>query len=179
MHIHEAMYYMIIDDLSSTSVNVTLCVTTYIQELVSVYNRVNVLIHYFAPFVIQVASITVLIVQTARSRARTQTKSSTQEIFLDLLKKQFKTHKEHYVTPMIIVLSSLPQIILLFSYVCTELKQAWHGYMLLTACFLSYLPQMLGFILYVLPSTTYTEEFRRTVIGKRFVRPQRKSPIPK
>jgi hypothetical protein len=32
---------------------------------------------------------------------------------------------------------------------------------------------MLGFILYVLPSTAFTEEFHQTIIGKRFIRKQR------
>jgi hypothetical protein len=53
-----------------------------------------------------------------------------------------------------------------------ELKQSWQRYSLLIAYFLSYLPQMLGFILYVLPSTTFFEEFRQTVISKQFQRQQ-------
>jgi hypothetical protein len=168
MHVHEIMHYMTIVDPSYTSINITLCVTSYVQQLVSVYDRVNVLIHYFAPFAIQIVSITILIIQVARSRART--KSSTQDTFIDVFKKEFNKHKELYVTPMIIVLSSLPQIILSFSYACTEPKQSWQRYILLTTYFLSYLPQTLGFILYVLPSTTYTEEFYQTIIGKRLVR---------
>jgi hypothetical protein len=32
---------------------------------------------------------------------------------------------------------------------------------------------MLGFILYVLPSTTFSEEFRKTLIGKRLLQQQR------
>jgi hypothetical protein len=84
-----------------------------------------------------------------------------------------KTKKEQYITPIIIVISSLPQIILSFSYTCTELKQSWQRYTLLITYFLSYLPQSLGFILYVLPSTTYSEEFRQTPIGKRIMRRQR------
>jgi hypothetical protein len=87
--------------------------------------------------------------------------------------RQLKTQKEQYITPIIIVFSSLPQTILSFSYACTELKQSWQRYTLLTTYFLSYLPQMLGFILYVLPSTIYLEEFRQTAIGKRVVRQQR------
>jgi hypothetical protein len=46
------------------------------------------------------------------------------------------------------------------------LKQSWQRYTVLTTYFLSYLPQMLGFILYVLPSTNYSEEFRQTLAGK-------------
>jgi hypothetical protein len=88
-------------------------------------------------------------------------------------------HREYYITPIIIILSSLPQAILSFSYACTELKQPWQRYSLLTTYFLAYLPQMLGFILYVLPSTAYTEEFHQTIIGKRIGRQQRVTAAPK
>jgi hypothetical protein len=33
---------------------------------------------------------------------------------------------------------------------------------------------MLGFILYVLPSTTFSEEFRQTVVGKKRLRQQQR-----
>jgi hypothetical protein len=170
MHVHEALYYTTIKDLSYTSVNITLCVTDYRQSLVSTYNRVNVLLHYFIPFLIQMISITIMIIRIATSRARTS--GSQRDTFAGLLKKQLKTQKELYVTPMIIILSSLPQTILSFSYACHELNQSWQRYTLLAAYFLSYLPQMLGFILYVLPSTIFSEEFRQTIIGKRLLRQQ-------
>jgi hypothetical protein len=80
--------------------------------------------------------------------------------------------KELYITPIIIVFSSLPQTILSFSYACTELKQTWQRYTLLTAYFFSYLPQVLGFILYVLPSSMFNHEFQQTLIGKGLIKKQ-------
>ena len=71
---------------------------------------------------------------------------------------------------MIIVFSSLPQIIISFSYACREFKQTWQRYSLWVAYFLSYLPQILGFILYVLLSATFSEEFCKIVIGKGLLR---------
>ena len=171
MHIHELMYYTIIVDYSDIFLNVTLCVTNYTQSSILTYNRVNVFIHYFIPFFIQIISITILIIQIAVTRSRIS--GNNQQTFFNVLIGQLKTQKEQYITPIIIVLSSLPQTILSFSYACTELKQSWQRYTLLTTYFLSYLPQMLGYILYVLPSTTYSEEFRQTAIGKRIVRQQR------
>ena len=171
MHIHELMYYTTIVDLSYPSVNVTVCITNYVQSFVSTYNHVNVLIHYFIPFLIQTISITILIIQVACSRVRAGS-GSNKQTFVGVFKRQLKTQKEQYVTPIIIILSSLPQIILSFSYACTELKQPWQRYTLLTTYFLSFLPQMLGFILYMLPSTIYSDEFHRTTVGKRFVRQQ-------
>ncbi len=165
MHAHEVFYYTIIVDPSYTSINITLCVTSYTQQLISTYNRTNLLIHYLVPFFIQTVSMTILIVQITRTRARIH--GNTRHTFFDLFKKQFKAHREYYVTPIIIIFSSLPQVILSFSYACTEMKQPWQRYTLLTTYFLSYLPQILGFILYVLPSTTYTKQFQETFIGKR------------
>jgi len=168
MHLHEVLHYTTITDLSYTSVNVTLCVTSYTQSAILIYNRVNVLIHYFIPFLIQVISISVLIVQITLSRARAS--GSRQQTFLDLFKRQLKTQKEQYITPTIIIFSSLPQAILSFSYACTELKRSWQRYILLTTYLLSYLPQVLGFVLYVLSSTNYSEEFSQTIAGKRLMR---------
>ena len=175
MHVHEILYYTTIEDLSYTSANVTLCVTSYTQSLVSTYNRMNILFHYFIPFLIQTISITIMIIRTAGSRA--QTSGSQRETFADIFKKQLKTQKELYITPTIIILSSLPQTILSFSYACGGLNQSWQRYTLLAAYFFSYLPQMLGFILYVLPSTAFSKEFRQTAIGKIVLRQRQLSTV--
>jgi hypothetical protein len=172
MHIHEAMYYTTIVDHSYTAINITLCVTNYAQSSVSTYNRVNVLVHYLIPFLLQIISITILIIQVVWSRIRVSG-DNQQTAFIQLFLRQLKIQKEQYITPIIIVLSSLPQIILSFLYACTELKQSWQRYTLLITYFLSYLPQMLGFILYVLPSTTYSEEFRQTMVYKRLLQRQK------
>jgi hypothetical protein len=70
------------------------------------------------------------------------------------------------VTPSIIILSGLPQTILTFSFACTQLND-WQRHTLLCSYLLSYGPQVLGFILYVLPSTSYKKEFYETFIGKK------------
>ncbi|CAF4374171.1 unnamed protein product [Rotaria socialis] len=99
----------------------------------------------------------------ARSRAKTVGQRVT---FSEVLKKQFKTQKELYVTPTIAVISVLPQIILTFSFACTPLSD-WQRHTLLATYLLSYAPQVLGFILHVLPSTNYKKEFNETFIAKK------------
>ncbi|CAF3372272.1 unnamed protein product [Rotaria socialis] len=159
MHLHEIIYYTIIQHLSTGS---SICVTNFDTSLVSTYNRISTLIHYLFPFFIQIACITFLIVLIARSRAKTVEQRVT---FSEVLRKQFKTQKELYVTPMIIVLSALPQAILTFSFACSQLSNL-QRHTLLGSYLLSYAPQVLGFILYVLPSTGYKKEFFETFIGK-------------
>jgi hypothetical protein len=105
-----------------------------------------------------------LIVLAARSRVKTVGQNMT---FGEVLKKQFATQKELYITPTIIILSALPQIIFTFSFACTQLSD-WQRHTLLASYLFSYTSQVLGFILYVLPSTTYKKEFYETFIGKKY-----------
>jgi hypothetical protein len=116
-------------------------------------------------YLFQIIAITPLIVFAARSRTKT---TGGKINFHQVLIKQFQTQKELYITPIIIILSALPQTILTFSLACTELN-IWQRHTLIIAYLLSYTPQILGFILYVLPSTTYKKEFSETSIAKSWI----------
>jgi hypothetical protein len=159
LHIHELIYYTVIQHVSTES---WMCVTNFDTITISIYNRTSTSIHYLVPFVIQVISVTFLIVLVARSR----TKAAGHKIrFRQMLIKHFHSQKELYVTPIIIILSALPQLILTFSFACSSFSH-WQHHTLLTTYLLSYAPQILSFILFVLPSTSYKEEFSRTIVAK-------------
>ena len=158
MHVHELLYYTRIAQFDSSAL---LCVTNFQREFVARYDQVNTFLQYLAPFSIDVISITVLITLTARSRAKTAKGSKT---FLQVFKEQFHKQKEQYVIPTIIILSSVPQVILSLSLACT-IFTSWKRHLILVVYFISYSPQVLGFILYVLPSTEYTKEFRMTKLA--------------
>jgi hypothetical protein len=160
MHLHEPFYYQTLGDLDSSAVR---CVTNFNHNAVEIYNRVNTLIHYLLPFCIQIISITLLIVLAARSRAKT---TGNQRTFRQVLKNQISTQKELYVTPITIILSVLPQAILSFSLACSQLSYG-EQHTLLVGLLLTYIPQILGFILYVLPSSAYKKEFGETPIAKK------------
>ncbi len=159
MHIHEIIYYTIIEHAPT---GLPICLTNFDSIRISTYNRISTLIHYLCPFILQVICITLQIVLAARSRDKAGQKKM---IFHQMLKKQFKDQKELYITPMIIILAALPQTILTFSLACTQLID-WLRHTLLSTYLISFAPQVLGFIFYVLPSTVYTDEFYQTAIGK-------------
>ena len=158
MHVHEIVFYTIIQQPNSS---ILPCVSNFDQNSVVKYSRVNTFLHSLVPFCIQTMSITLLIIYVARSRARTVAKKST---FGQVLKNQFNMHKELYLTPTIIVLSALPQIILSFTLACTQLNIG-QRHAIVVAYLLSYIPQVLGFILYALPSSSYKKEFAETFLG--------------
>jgi hypothetical protein len=156
MHIHEIIYYKTIQYHS------TICVTNFDTHLISTYNRVSTLIHYIVPFFIQIIATTLLIILATRSRTKT---TGGKIPFYQVLIRNFRTQKELYITPIIIILSALPQAIHTFSLACTEFT-VWHRHLLLITYLLSYAPQILGFILHVLPSSTYKKEFSKTSFAK-------------
>lgn len=160
MHLHEPLYYQTLRELDSSAIR---CVTNFNHDVVEIYNRVNTLIHYLLPFCIQIISITLMLVLVARSRSQI---TGNQRTFGQVLKKQISTQKELYVTPIAIILSVLPQAILSFSLACTQLSH-WKQHTLLVSLLLTYVPQILGFILYVLPSSAYRKEFGETTIAKK------------
>jgi hypothetical protein len=163
MHAHELLHYTIIQQFGTES---PICLANVDTHLASTYNRISTLIHYLMPFFIQVVSITLLIILAARSRAKTNGKQRT---YSQILVKQFKTQKELYITPMIIIFSAIPQIIITFNLACTELAN-WQRHILLSAYLFSCAPQVLGYILYVLPSTSYKEEFNETLLARKYLK---------
>jgi hypothetical protein len=161
MHIHEAIFYTTIQDQPT---GFSICVTDFGSGFVAVYNRVSTPIHYILPYLIQTTSITLLIVFTTRSRVRATRQRNT---FYQALKTQFQNQKELYITPTLLIFSISPQVIATFSFACKDLSEG-QRHLLLFLYLLSNAPQVLGFILYVLPSSSYKNEFGETLIGKKF-----------
>ncbi|CAF3075000.1 unnamed protein product [Rotaria sp. Silwood2] len=139
----------------------TLCVIDF-PIRIRTYDRITVLFHYLIPFCIQILSITILIILSARNRSRF---GNSHDTFMEYLKRQFRRQKELYIPPSVIVLSGLPQVIFSFSFACRQLV-TWQQHVLLIAYFISFTPQLLGFIIYVLPSTNYMKEFQTTKLSK-------------
>ena len=153
---------MHIPDIIYTTVAADACMVNFEHPLVSLYNRVNTLLHYLGTFAVQTLAITVLIILVARSRERATAGNTT---FRQTFKTMFNKKKELYVTPAIIIVSAVPQTILSFSLSCSELS-TWQRHVLLPAYLLSYAPQTLGFVLFVLPSKGYRMDLQKTKVGQ-------------
>jgi hypothetical protein len=160
MDVHELIFYRKTIDSNGQSA----CAVNFPLKF-RTYDRISVLIHYIIPFCIQILSITLLIILAARSRSRA---SNNRDTFIGYLKQQFKSQKELYITPSVIILSGLPQTIFSFSFSCLVLV-SWQQHALLIAYFLSFAPQLLGFVLFVLPSTNYMKEFAATKLSKKIL----------
>jgi hypothetical protein len=69
------------------------------------------------------------------------------------------------LVPSIFSLFTMPHIVVLFSLGCQNLENSPLRYLLIASYFLSFIPQMMTFFLYVYPSSLYWNEWCTTSIG--------------
>jgi hypothetical protein len=110
VQINELSYHTSILDPSYTSLNITLCARDNVEPFVSIYNRINTIVHYLVPFLNQVFSIAVLLSQTAYSRQHLTAPDADergQSEFLIIVKRTFIRCKEYGLISFIIVLRTI------------------------------------------------------------------------
>jgi hypothetical protein len=100
---------------------------------------------------------------------RLHEKQNRMNAFRDVINE----HKELIARPIVALipsmfhLFSLPLFIASFSLGCQDLETNPLRPFLITCYFISFIPQMLTFLLYIRPSTVYSNEWRSTAIAIR------------
>lgn len=140
----------------------TWCIVTY-SSTVQLYNMAINLLHFLTPFCINIVSAVVIIFKLARRRSVVQKKNT----FRQHLNKQLYEHKHILVAPIVFIILAVPR--LLFTFISGCLKSARNPWISLTGYFISFVPPLLTFAVYVLPSKLYKEEFAKSYRRKQLV----------
>ncbi|CAF2145838.1 unnamed protein product [Rotaria magnacalcarata] len=153
--IHDPVYRRIIDEQNDDEKRIW-CIVTYPRGL-TVYNSMVQTFHFLAPFMINVVSAVILIA----TKSRRQTAVQTRRTYRELLQAQFRQHQYLFTGPVLLVILGLPRLIMSFVLKCMKSKNdAWYfsiGY------FISFLPPMLTFVIFILPSKFYKREFHESL----------------
>ena len=80
---------------------------------------------------------------------------------MEHLKLQFKEHKHHFIASFTLVLLGFPRLVISFMSGC--MKSPSNSWLFISGYLLSFLPSMMTFIVYVLPSKIYKNEFDNVV----------------
>lgn len=86
-----------------------------------------------------------------------------------LVQVVLRENKELVIGPGITLvpqLFSLPLLVISFTSNCDSVENNKLRYVLITSYFVSFTPQLISFLLYVLPSSFYSNEWNATSIGK-------------
>ena len=150
-YIHDPISRQVFDDKDEER---TWCIVNYSAKL-KIFDRFINLFHFLIPFLINLVSALIIIIKAFRMRSRTKTKkkSAQKSVLYDAINR----HKHILISPCILIILAVPRLIILLSFRCME--SARDPWLFLIGYYISFVPTLLIFILFVLPSKNYTNEF--------------------
>ncbi|CAF1153792.1 unnamed protein product [Adineta steineri] len=134
-----------------------ICHVEYKSNL-RVYNLIMNVFHYVTPFIINLISATIIIFINTKQRKSLQ---NNQKKYFDILKEQIVQHKNLLIGPFVLIILNLSRLIISFTSGCMTSKS--NSWLFLLGYFISLIPPLLTFILFVLPSTVYKQAFRKNI----------------
>jgi len=138
----------------------TWCVVIY-SSILHIYNTFLLFFHFLIPFLINMFSAIFIIILTARQRTTTQ----TNQLYLKQFKNKLNQHKHLLISPIILILLSLPRLIISFKLDCK--KSSKHFWLYLIGYFVSFMPSVFVFVVFVLPSTIFKKSFKQAILRGR------------
>ena len=154
-NIPEITFRRLLEDESNDEKRIW-CIVEYPSNVQS-YNLVMNIIHFCAPFIINVSSAVIIIITTARLRTTAKDQPSHRTAFYE----QIQQHKNLLIAPVILVLLAIPRLVIAFLPGCMEsYSDVW---LFLMGYFMSFIPPTLLFFIFVIPSSAYREEFQKTI----------------
>jgi hypothetical protein len=111
------------------------------------------ILHFFAPFIINVISAGIIIVRTTRRRRILHPDQN----YRNILHEKIRQHRHLLIAPFVLIILAIPRLIISFVSGC--MKSTDDAWLFLVGYFISFIPSMLTFVVFVLPSKTYKKEF--------------------
>jgi hypothetical protein len=159
--IHDPIYRHLIDDVNNEDEKRIWCIVTYSSRLQTFNFMIN-LFHFFLPFLINLISAFIIIIKIAQQRTRVQANRK----YRQLLYEQFREHSHLFLAPLLLIILAVPRLIISLTSGC--MKSNNDSWLFLTGYFISFIPPTLTFVVFVLPSKLYKDEFYK--ISRKFQR---------
>jgi hypothetical protein len=155
--IHDPIYRHLIDEENDDdNLRRTWCIVKYERSL-EIYNSAMHILHFFGPFMINLISSIILI----KKKSRQQLMTHPEQTYREHLYGQYRQHKHLLTAPIVLVILALPRLIITFVSKC--MQSANDSWLFLAGYFISFIPPMLTFVVFILPSKFYRKEFHKTV----------------
>lgn len=151
--VHEPLNRDLFDDNEEHR---TWCITQYSQH-VQTYNTIILFFHFLVPFSANLLSALFIIFTAARHRAVIQ----TGQRYKQHLYEQLHEHRHLLSSPIILIVLALPR--LLISLLSSCMKATRNPWLYLSGYFISFIPSVLVFAVFVVPSAFYKQQFRESL----------------
>jgi hypothetical protein len=155
--IHEPLYRKLVGDKpdEDNTERYVWCITRYSRSIQD-YNAAILFFHLVGPFTANLFSALFIIFGSARQRAAARTKQTYREHVYE----QLSEHKQLIISPLILLVLSLPRLIISMLSGCVNASQ--YPWLFLCGYFVSFTPSMLVFVVFVLPSKLYRKTFQES-----------------
>ena len=132
------------------------CVVSYSSTFQTLNTTMN-LFHFVIPFLLNLISPLILITERSRRKASLQ----NHRYYYQVLREELYHYKHLVIAPVVLVIIGLPHLILSFVSKCMKFNSS--SWLFLVGYLVSFVPSMLTFVLFVIPSEFYMKEFRTSL----------------
>ncbi|UJR20084.1 hypothetical protein I4U23_023216 [Adineta vaga] len=131
----------------------TWCLTAY-RSNIEIYNKFINIFHFIIPFAMNFIFVLGIIILTAKRHSQAR----KQATFAQQLKDEFDRHKHLILSSILLIILAVPRLIISFLPNCMKSPKEYKLY--LAGYFLSFIPPLLHFFIFVLTSRVYKKEFK-------------------
>ncbi|CAF4848680.1 unnamed protein product [Rotaria sp. Silwood1] len=149
-NIYDPIYRRLIDEENEDEKR-TWCIVTYPSSL-QTFNSFMQTFHFLVPFLINLISAVILIIKKSRQQSNVRPNRAYKQI----LKQQIQKHKHLITAPVILVILGIPRLVISFISQC--MKSTNDAYLFIAGYFVSFIPPMVTFLVFVLPSEFYKKQ---------------------
>jgi hypothetical protein len=151
--VHDPIHRQSIIDVQLDGGQRSWCVIELSRTFVRTYNLFINIVHYFVPFLLNLISSIIILLRLARNRSR-----ANKQRYNIVIKQQLAAYKSWIISPIVLALLALPRVIFALILTCISLSTpVWQIHLLLIGYFISFLPQIGTFLIFVVPSKRYME----------------------
>ncbi len=161
--IHDPIYRRLIDEINDDNhIKRIWCIVSYRSKL-QVYNSIMQIFHFSVPFLMNLISVVILI----REQTHQQATIHPQRTYREHFRSQFHQNKQLLIGPIVLVILALPRLIISFLSKC--MKSTNDSWLFLTGYFISFIPSMLTFLVFIIPSKFYKKLFWKSIQKYRII----------
>ncbi|CAF0787566.1 unnamed protein product [Adineta ricciae] len=155
--VHDPIFRRLSEEVNETDNTKRIwCIVSYSPKL-QIYNRIVNTFHFFVPFVINFISSLILITKKSHQQSQLYGDQS----YLATLRKQVQEHQRLLVAPVVLFLLASPRLILAYLAKCMNSKR--DSWIFLCGYLISFIPLMISFFLFAIPSKFYRKEYQRSI----------------
>jgi hypothetical protein len=137
------------------------CTVEYTNSVWRITEIIFRFLIHIVPFILNLFSVMIIIRTVAQSKANIHRSTFFSEIW-----KQIKHYREQLLCPILTIICSTPQLLMTLIVKCYEWNNVYYRTLMIVMHFVSFIPQVLTYYLFVQSSKTYKKPIANTQTGQ-------------